>query len=179
MPRILSVSLSSTHSFSKHVVPRIHVLAGLGIEGDAHAGATVRHRYRVRQNPNAPNLTQVHLLHAELFAALAGKGIALGPGEMGENITTEGIDLLGLPRGTRLHLGPAAVVEVTGLRQPCKQMNDFRPGLMQACLPKDAAGKPRRIAGIMGIALVGGDVRADDEIRIELPAKPHLPLVPV
>ena len=177
--QVLSVSLSPTHTFSKQVAPRIILLAGLGVEGDAHAGVTVRHRYRVRKNPKSPNLTQVHLLQAELFAELAGKGIALAPGELGENITTSGIDLLNLPLGTRLHLGDQAVVEVTGLRQPCTQMNDLRPGLMKACLGRHPDGAVLRKAGIMAIVIAGGILAAGDSIRAELPKGPPLPLGPV
>jgi MOSC domain-containing protein YiiM len=176
-PTILSVSLSPTHSFSKHPAPEIHIEAGQGVRGDAHAGATVRHRYLVRKNPHAPNLTQVHLLHAELFAELTH--MHLSPGELGENITTTGIDLLNLPEGTLLHLGRQAVVKVTGLRQPCTQMDSLRPGLMQACLGKLPDGKPLRRAGIMAIALTSGTVRPGDAIVMELPAGPHLPLGPV
>ena len=176
---IVSVSLSPTHSFSKHPVPEIVVEAGLGIAGDAHAGATVRHRYMVRRNPRAANLCQVHLLQSELFAELAGKGLTLVPGDLGENVTTTGLDLLNLPLGTRLHLGAVAVVQVTGLRQPCTQMNDFRPGLMQLCLGKLPDGKPLRKAGIMAIALASGTVRAGDAIAIDLPPQPHIALGPV
>ena len=178
MSKVISVSRSATHSFSKPVAEQIEIEAGLGVAGDAHAGVKVKHRYLVRKTPNAPNLCQVHLLQAELFAELAGKGIALGPGEMGENITTEGLDLLGLPLGTRLHLGATAVVQVTGLRQPCKLMDGLQPGLMQACLTR-RGGKVERKAGIMAVALVSGVVRAGDGITVELPQGPPLPLGPV
>ena len=175
---VISVSLSPAHSFSKMVAPEITLLAGLGIAGDAHAGVTVRHRYLVRQDPTAPNLCQVHLLHAELLGELAGKGFDIEPGQMGENVTTSGIDLLGLPRGTRLHLGVEAVVEVTGLRDPCQQMNGLRAGLMKACVDfKD--GKLVRKAGIMGIVIAGGVVRAGDSIEARLPEGELLPLFPV
>ena len=176
---VLSVSLSPTHSFSKVVAPEITLVAELGVQGDAHAGVTVRHRYRVRKDPTAPNLCQVHLIHAELFSELAEKGIAVAPAEMGENVTTTGIDLLGLPRGTRLHLGESAIVEVTGLRDPCSQMNDLQPGLMKACLARDLNGGLVCKAGIMGIVVAGGVVRPGDHIVAELPeGKPH-PLYPV
>ena len=178
-PQILSVSLSPTHSFSKPVVPEIHIEAGLGVTGDAHAGVTVRHRYLVRKNPRAANLAQVHLLQSQLFDELAGKGIALAAGEMGENITTAGVDLLSLPLGTLLHLGPQAVVEVTGLRQPCVQMNGLRPGLMKACLGKLPDGKPLPKAGIMAIALASGNVRAGSALVVELPPGPYVRLGPV
>jgi MOSC domain-containing protein YiiM len=177
--RILSVSLSPIHTFSKVVAPEITLLAGLGVEGDAHAGATVRHRYRVRKDPTEPNLCQVHLLHAELFAELAEQGIALSAGEMGENITTSGIDLLALGRGTRLHLGDSAVVEVTGLRDPCNQMNGLRAGLMKACIARGPDGKTIRKGGIMSVVIAAGVVRPGDAIRVEVPAGPKLPLHPV
>ena len=155
------------------------LLAGHGVEGDAHAGAKVKHRYLVKKDPNAPNLAQVHLLQAELFAELAGQGIALSAGEMGENVTTLGLDLLGLPTGTRLRLGAEAIVELTGLRQPCSQMNKLRPGLMQACLGRDSAGAVVRKAGVMGVVAAGGSVRPGDTITVELPAGPHVSLGPV
>jgi MOSC domain-containing protein YiiM len=171
-PLVVSVSRSLVHSFSKEVAGEITLLAGLGVEGDAHAGATVRHRYRVRKDPTAPNLCQVHLLHEELFAELAGKGIHVAAGEMGENVTTRGVDLLQLPVAARIHLGEKAIVEVTGLRDPCAQMNGLRPGLMKACIARDASGEISRKAGIMGVVLAGGIVRAGDVIRVEMPAKP-------
>ncbi len=177
--RVEAVSLSATHTFSKRVAAEIRLLAGLGVEGDAHAGVTVKHRYMVRKNPEAPNLCQVHLLHAELFAELALKGISLAPGEMGENITTTGLDLLSLPVGARLGLGTEAVVEITGLRQPCKQMDGLRPGLMKACLAKNSAGGVVRKAGVMGIVLAGGVVRPDDPITTRLPPGPLRALGPV
>ena len=176
---VLSVSSSPTHTFSKLPVPEIVIEAGLGVTGDAHSGVTVRHRYLVRKNSRAANLAQVHLLQSELFAELAGKGIALTPGEMGENVTTAGLDLLALPLDTLLHLGPQAVVRVTGLRQPCSQMNDFRPGLMQACLGKLPGGKLLRKAGIMAVALTSGPVHPGEPIEVQLPAGPHIALGPV
>lgn len=177
--RVVSVSLGPRHSFSKAVAPRITLLAGLGVEGDAHAGATVRHRYRVRKDPTAPNLCQVHLLHAELFAELAQQGIAVAAGQMGENVTTLGIDLLALGRGARLHLGESAIVEVTGLRDPCVQMNGLHPGLMKACIARGPSGEVVRKAGLMSIVIAGGIVRPDDAIRVEVPPGPKLPLYPV
>ncbi len=177
--RVLSVSLSATHSFSKPVAAAIEIEAGLGVRGDAHAGALVRHRYLVRKNPKAPNLAQVHLLQSELFTELTAKGIALTPGELGENITTTGLDLLNLPLDTLLHLGPQAVVKITGLRQPCTQMDDLRPGLMTACLGKHPDGKKQRKAGVMALALSSGLVRPGDTIAIELPTGPYVALGPV
>lgn len=178
-PVVLSVSLSPTHSFSKAAASAIRLLAGLGVEGDAHAGALVRHRYRVRKDPTAANLCQVHLLQAELFAELAQKGIVIEAGQMGENVTSSGIDLLGLPRGTRLHLGESAVVEVTGLREPCALMNKLHPGLMQACLARDADRGLIRKAGIMSIVVCAGVVQPGDGIAVELPPGLPEPLSPV
>lgn len=157
------------HRFAKLPQMFIRLRAGLGVEGDAHAGATVKHRSRVARDPTQPNLRQVHLIHAELHAALAAQGFDVGPGQMGENITTLGIDLLGLPAGTRLRIGVDAVVEVTGLRNPCAQLDRFRPGLMAAVLRRGADGTLERLAGVMGIVIAGGDVRPGDAIAIELP----------
>lgn len=158
---------------------RITLLAGLGVEGDAHAGVTVKHRSRVAADPSRPNLRQVHLIHAELHDALASASFTVAPGQMGENVTTRGLDLLALPTGTRLHLGESAVVEVTGLRNPCTQLDGIQPGLMAATLDRDAEGGLVRKAGVMAIVLTGGDVRPGDTIRIELPPEPHRPLAPV
>ncbi len=176
---VLSVSASTTHSFSKSVADQIILLAGLGVEGDVHAGVKVRHRYRVRKNPNAPNLCQVHLLHGELFDELQAQGLLISAGQMGENITTRGIDLLGLCVGARLYLGDTAMVEVTGLREPCSQMNGLRPGLMKACLSRDAQGTMIRKAGIMGIVVLGGKVQAGHRIGLELPPGTPRKLGPV
>jgi MOSC domain-containing protein YiiM len=173
---VTAVSCSATHSFSKPVQDSIRLLAGLGVESDAHMGVTVKHRSRVAQNPDQPNLRQVHLIHAELHDELRAAGFTVSAGQMGENITTRGIDLLGLPVGARLHLGDAAVVEVTGLRNPCPQIDAFQQGLLAAVLDRDADGKLIRKAGVMGIVLTGGDLRPDDPIRVELPPPPHRPL---
>jgi MOSC domain-containing protein YiiM len=157
----------------------IRLLAGLGVEGDAHLGATVKHRSRVARDPSRPNLRQVHLIHAELHAELLAAGFAVSPGDMGENITTRGIDLLKLPAGTQLHIGSMAVIEVTGLRNPCAQLDHFQPGLMAAVLDRDEHGNLIRKAGVMGIVLAGGSVQPGDPIHIELPPEPHRPLEPV
>lgn len=151
------------------------MLKGIGVEGDAHAGVTVKHRSRVRQDPSQPNLRQVHLIHAELFDELRTKGFAITPGLMGENITTREIDLLALPRGTRLCIG-AAVLEVTGLRNPCTQLDGLQPGLMNAVLGRDSNGVLVRKAGIMTVVLEGGEVRSGDAIRVQLPATPYMAL---
>jgi MOSC domain-containing protein YiiM len=177
--KVLSVNRSATHSFSKEVCDTINLLAALGVEGDAHAGVTVKHRYLVRKNPMAPNLCQVHLLQAELFEELRAKGIEIASGEMGENITTAGLDLLALPLGTRLHVGPTAVVAVTGLRTPCTQMDKLRPGLMNACLDRAADGSLVRKAGIMAVAIVGGPIQPHDGIEVEFPVGKWVRLGPV
>jgi MOSC domain-containing protein YiiM len=177
--RVRAVSCSATHSLSKPNEARITLLAGQGVEGDAHAGTTVKHLSRILKFGNTPNLRQVHLIHHELFDELREAGFAVAPGQMGENVTTEGIDLLNLPKGTRLHLGDAAVIEVTGLRNPCRQLNKLQPGLMEATLARDVAGNLERKAGVMAIVLFGGEVKNGDPIRIELPPGPHEPLAPV
>jgi hypothetical protein len=170
---VQAVSRSARHRFSKETALQIRLLAGLGVEGDAHCGTTVKHRSRVAVDPTQPNLRQVHLIHAELFDRLAPRGFVLRPGDLGENITTRGIDLLGLPRGTRLHIGASAIVEVTGLRNPCIQIDRFQPGLLAAVLDRDPNGRVIRLAGIMGIVVAAGDVSAGDSIGIELPPLPH------
>ena len=176
---VMAVSRSAKHTFSKPTQGSIRLVAGLGVEGDAHSGATVKHRSRVARNPTQPNLRQVHLMHAELFQELAARGFTVGAGDMGENITTAGVDLLGLPTGARLHLGDTAVVEVTGLRNPCSQLDRFQDGLMAAVLDRDAEGNVVRKAGVMGIVVTGGEVRPGDRIQVELPPAPHQPLKPV
>ena len=176
---VAAVSRSAAHTFSKTTQASIRLLPGLGVEDDAHMGGTVKHRSRVARDPNQPNLRQVHLIHAELFDELRAAGFSVSVGQIGENVTTRGIDLLGLPRGTRLHLGDTAAVEVTGLRNPCAQLDDFQPGLMAAVLGRDEQGRLIRKAGVMGIVLVGGLVRPGDRIRVELPPEPRRPLVSV
>ena len=176
---VIAVSRSPTHTFTKPNTGSIRLVAGLGVEGDAHQGATVKHRSRLERFGGTPNLRQVHLIHAELFDELRTAGFLVSAGEMGENVTTQGVDLLGLPTGTRLHLGPVAIVEVTGLRNPCRQLDKFQAGLMAATLARDAEGNLIRKAGIMGVVVEGGEVRGGDPIRIELPPEPHQKLVPV
>jgi MOSC domain-containing protein YiiM len=175
----MAVSGEGSHRFSKDVRAEIRLLAGRGVEGDAHCGETVKHRSRVRRDPNQPNLRQVHLIHAELHDELAEAGFVVGPGQMGENITTRGVPLLALPTGTRLRLGDRAVVEVTGLRNPCSQLDTLQRGLKAAVLERGADGTLVRKAGIMGVVVVGGDVRPEDPVVIELPPPPHRPLEPV
>jgi MOSC domain-containing protein YiiM len=176
---VIAVSRSSGHEFTKPNEASIRLLEGLGVEGDAHLGVTVQHRSRVAKDPTVPNLRQVHLIHAELMDELEAAGFRLWPGAMGENVTTRDIDLLGLPTGTKLRLGTKAVIEVTGLRNPCRQLNDFRPGLMNATLDRDTDGNLVRKAGVMAVVLTGGEVKPGDAIVIELPAEPHHKLEPV
>ena len=176
---VVAVSASSSHSFSKHAHDSITLLTGLGIQGDAHCGETVKHRSRVAQDPTQPNLRQVHLLHAELLLELRIGGFDVGPSDLGENIATSGLDLLSLPRGTRLRIGSTAVVEVTGLRNPCVQIDRFQQGLKAAVLARAADGSLIRKAGIMGVVLAGGLVRAHDLICVEMPERPHGALEPV
>jgi len=178
-PTVLAVHRSASHSFSKFPEEAIVLVEGLGVEGDAHSGKTVKHRSRVARDPSQPNLRQVHLLHAELFDELVARDHAVFPGDMGENITTRGIDLLALPTGARLRLGEGgAVVEVTGLRNPCAQIDRFQQGLTAAVLDRDAQGNLVRKAGVMAVVLQGGEVRAGDAIRVEMPAT-FAPLQPV
>ena len=176
---VAAVCRSETHSVSKPMQERIVLVAGLGIDGDAHQGVRVQHRSRVRRDPTAPNLRQVHLIHAELLEELGAKGFSVSPGQLGENVTTRGVELLGLPTGTRLHLGETAVVEMTGLRNPCSQLDRLQEGLMAATLDRDQSSGLVRKAGVMGIVLVGGEVRAGDPIQVQLPSEPHRALEPV
>jgi MOSC domain-containing protein YiiM len=176
---VTAVSRSATHTMSKANEPAIRLLAGLGVEGDAHLGETVKHRSRVRRDPTQPNLRQVHLMHSELHDELLAAGFDVAPGRMGENVTTRGVDLLGLPTGARLLLGDSAVVEVTGLRNPCVQLDGIQDGLMAATLSRDEQGDLVRLAGVMGVVVASGEVRPGDPIRIELVNGPRRPLEPV
>ncbi|KJV09357.1 molybdenum cofactor biosysynthesis protein [Elstera litoralis] len=176
---VVAVSLSPTHRFSKSPQLQIHLRAGFGVEGDAHAGTKVKHRSRVRKDPDQPNLRQVHLIHTELFEELAAKGFDITPGAIGENIATRGLDLLALPQGTRLAIGPSAIVEITGLRNPCAQLDNYKSGLTQAVLDRDAGGALVRKSGVMSIVIAGGAVQAGDAIQVILPPEPHRPLAPV
>ena len=158
------------------MAPSIQLLAGLGVEGDAHLGVTVKHRSRVRADPTQPNLRQVHLIHGELHDELQEAGFNVAEGTMGENITTRGIDLLGLPRGTRLRIGAEAIVEITGLRNPCSQLDKYQKGLTAAVLGRHPDGSVMPRAGVMGIVIASGRVCAGDAIGVHLPALPHFPL---
>ena len=173
------MSCDGAHRFSKPARASVTLIAGLGVAGDAHLGMTVQHLSRVKRDPTTPNLRQVHLIHAELHDELNARGFRVGPGDMGENVTTRGIDLLGLPLNARLHLGAAAIVEVKGLRNPCAQLDGFQSGLMAATLDKDATGNLIRKAGIMGVVIAGGEVRPGDAIRMVMPDGPPRKLEPV
>lgn len=173
---MVAVSRDGGHNFSKACTREIMLREGLGVVGDAHAGTTVQHRFRVAADPHQPNLRQVHLIHAELFTELDGQGFQVAPGQLGENITTRHLDLLALPRGTRLHVGPEAVVEVTGLRNPCYQINAFQPGLLNAVLGRNDTGQIVRKAGIMGVVVHGGPIKPGDTIDVRLPTGPRHPL---
>jgi MOSC domain-containing protein YiiM len=170
---VTAVSSDAKHAFSKPNRDSITLLAGLGVEGDAHAGVTVRHRVRVEQDPTQPNLRQVHLMPEEVFAELGAAGFRVAPGELGENITTRGMHLLGLPVGTLLRIGADAVLEVTGLRTPCRQIDDFQDGLLKQVVGRDEAGNVAHKAGIMSVVRRGGVVRPGDAIEVELPREPH------
>jgi hypothetical protein len=178
-PFVVAVSRDSDHRFSKPNVDEIVLIAGVGIDGDAHAGVTVQHRSRVARDPTQPNLRQVHLIHAELFDDLAAAGYEVEAGQLGENVTTRGIDLLALPEGTLLHLGDHAIVRVTGLRNPCQQINGFEPGLLREVLGRTDQGSVERKGGVMAVVVVGGAVRANHDIRVQLPAGKPIPLEPV
>lgn len=175
-PRVISVNCDDEHRFTKPRRESITLVAGRGVEGDAHFGETVQHLSRVRRDPSQPNLRQVHLIHAELFEDVTAQ---IAAGELGENVTTRGVDLLGLPRGARLRLGPDAVVEVTGLRNPCQQIDRFAPGLLKEVVGTDAEGRTIRKTGVMAVVVTGGVVRPGDPIGMELPERPFEPLLPV
>lgn len=178
MAVVVAVSARKGHGVGKTLQNTITLQAGLGVKGDAHCGEKVKHRSRARFNPSLPNFRQVHLIHAELFDELATKGFGITDGEMGENITTRGIDLLSLPTGALLLIGDA-VIELTGLRNPCIQLERMMPGLMAACLDRDADDNLVRKAGVMGIVLAGGELKAGDAIRVTWPDTAHIPLKPI
>jgi MOSC domain-containing protein YiiM len=175
---VVQVHRSPAHTFTKARSDVITLLEGRGVEGDAHCGVTVKHRSRVKADPSQPNLRQVHLIHSELFDELRDAGFRVTGGDLGENITTRGVDLLALPVGARLSIGDV-VITVTGLRNPCQQINDFRDGLLKQVVRTDDDGQVVRRAGVMGIVSRGGTVRAGDRIEVELPPPPHHPLTRV
>ncbi|MEE2037102.1 MOSC domain-containing protein [Nocardiopsis sp. CT-R113] len=178
-PVVESVSSSPTHTFSKDVLPGIRLLTGLGVEGDAHMGTTVKHRSRVAVDPTRPNLRQVHLIHAELLDELAGAGFAVAPGQLGENVTTRGLDLLALSTGTVLRIGGGTRVEITGLRNPCLQIDGFAGGLLKQLVHRDGNGTIVRRAGVMGVVVEGGTVTPGMPVEVSAPEGAHVPLVPV
>lgn len=174
--QVLAVHSSPTHKFSKRQDLFVNLIAGIGVAGDAHAGEKVRHRSRVLADPDQPNLRQVHLIASELLDEVNAEGFDVAFGALGENVTTRGIDLIYLPRGTRLHLGDEAVLVVTGLRNPCSQIEKFRPGLLKRMIGRREDGSPLLRTGIMSIVTKGGLVRQGDPIRVELPDGPHVRL---
>jgi MOSC domain-containing protein YiiM len=176
LPVVLAVHCSGKHAFSKPLKEAIRLIENWGVEGDAHAGPNDQHLYHIRRFGQQPNLRQVHLIHSELLDDVRAKGHEVRPGELGENISTRNLDLLGLPQGTRLHIGPQAVIELTGLRNPCRQIDEFQPGLRSHLVERTDAGVVRR-GGVMSIVLSGGIVRPEDRIEVELPRPPHAPLV--
>ena len=176
--QVIAVSSAAENSFSKVNRAEIRLIEGLGVEGDAHNGKSVQHLYLKKKNPTAPNLRQVHLMHGELFDELTTQGFEISPGDIGENITTRGVDLLNLPTGTRLQIA-ATTLEVTGLRMPCKQLDDFQKGLTKAVLEKGPDGGLVIKSGVMAIVVCGGNIKPGDEIVIALPIGPHQPLSPV
>jgi len=173
---VAALHRSREHEFSKRSESRLHLIAGMGVEGDAHCGATVRHRSRVAADPTQPNLRQVHLVHGELLDELRAAGFDVGPGDIGENITTRGIDLLSLPTGATLRIGTTALVALTGLRNPCRQLDDFRPGLQGAVLGRSPEGELVRKSGVMGIVVLGGPIEVGDPIEVRLPPGPPVAL---
>lgn len=175
---LVALHRSPVHGFSKETVDSLRLLEGQGVEGDAHCGVTVQHRSRVAADPSQPNLRQVHLIQAELFEDLRAAGFAVKPGDLGENLTTKGVDLLSLPVGTRLLMGET-VITVTGLRNPCQQINGFQKGLLKQVLKVDRDGRPIRLAGVMGIVSRGGELSTGDRIEVVLPAGEHFPLTRV
>ncbi len=174
-PRVIAVAADAEHNTIKPLRSVITLIAGLGVKGDAHLGKTVQHLYHKRRNPDAPNLRQVHLMHAELFDELAEQGIAVTAGQMGENIVTRGVNLLGLPQATRLHIGET-IIEVTGLRNPCAKINIIHPDLLKAVVEKRPDGSLNRKTGVMGVVVHGGEVKPDDVIHIHYPDSAHKPL---
>ena len=172
-PRVIAVHSSRSHTFSKRTTSQITLLSGLGVEGDAHCGVTVRHRSRVALDPSQPNLRQVHLIHSEVFDELTAKGFLVAPGQLGENITTRGVNLLALPVDTELHVGRSAVIRITGLRNPCVQLDQFQMGLMSALLDRGPDRTLVRKSGVMGVVVTGGPVCPEDRIEFVLPVEPH------
>lgn len=176
VPTVIAVASDKAHNFSKPTQPAIHLIAGFGVKGDAHGGKTVQHLYDKKRNPDAANLRQVHLMHAELFDELSEQGIKVLPGQMGENIVTRGIDLLNLSEGTELHFPSGAIIQITGLRNPCKKLNRIHANLLKAVIEKRADGSLNQKTGVMSIVLQGGDINTNDEIKVVSPEGDHVPL---
>lgn len=173
---VFAVSKKESHEFSKEIQEKINLITMHGVEGDAHAGKYVKHRFRVKKDPNQLNFRQVHLMTSELLEELRGAGHHVKPGELGENITTVGIDLTNLPKGTILKIGSEAEVEITGLREPCKQIEDFQDGLLKKVISKNKSGKFDVKTGVMSIVTRGGTVRPKDKIQVIYPNQPHAEL---
>lgn len=177
--RVVAVHRSASHSFSKQMQPSIRLLACLGVEGDAHCGTTMKHLRRLPREAESANLRQVHVLHAELHDDLRAAAFTIEAGAMGENITTRGVDLLALPSGARLHLGDTVILEIKGLRNPCRQLDELQRGLMAACIRRETNGELVRLAGVMAVVIRGGAVTAADRVEVDLPPQPHHGLRPV
>jgi MOSC domain-containing protein YiiM len=171
---VVAVSIDGKHRFSKTPRLSVSLTKGHGIEGDAHYGPLVQHRCLARRAPTAANLRQVHLIPSELFDALRTRGFEVRPGNLGENITTLGLDLECLPLGTMLRLGASAIVRLTGLRTPCILIDRFEAGLKDEL--RGGLLGPRFRAGVMAIVSDGGEVSPGDLIRAVLPAPPHVVL---
>lgn len=171
--KVVGLAKDREHRFSKAPQEQLVLVEGHGVEGDAHAGSTVQHRSRVAADPSQPNLRQVHLLAAEFLDEVRRHGYDVESGDLGENVLTAGIDLLDLPRDTLLHLGPDAVVRITGLRNPCAQIDRFRTGLLRLAVGRNDAGEVVRKAGVMGVVVAGGAVRVGDPIAVVTPPEPH------
>lgn len=173
---VVSLSRSAKHRFSKKLEKRLRIVEGHGVEGDAHAGSTVKHRSRVAKDPNQPNLRQVHLIASELLEELSRKGFEIEAGDLGENILTVGIDLIALPKGTRLHIGVSVVLRITGLRNPCPQIEAFQEGLLSQMVEKTKDGSLILKTGIMSVVESGGEIIVGEAIQVELPAMPYVAL---
>jgi len=169
--RVVGLARDGRNGFSKSAMDTICLIQGQGVEGDAHSGPFVRHRYLARRQPRLPNLRQVHLIPSELFEALRNAGYDLHPGDLGDNIATAGLDLETLPMGALLDLGSEACIELTGLRTPCVLIDRFRTGLKRQMVCSEPVA-PRFRCGVMSIVRTGGRLAVGDPIRVRLPPKP-------
>jgi len=165
---VLSVSMSSSHGFSKRPTDYIYLLSGCGVQGDVHCSGAA----------SSNNKRQVHLIASELLTELArkdskGRAYIISPGALGENITTKGIDLVGLNEGTRLHFGDGddhAIVRITGLRNPKKRLDEWPKGLLDRCAMKNKKGEiTGRKIGVMGIVEEDGFVQPGHMVYVEKP----------